>query len=88
MASSKIPQEVFAAEENNEEAHALSRASMDTIPVAEFGTFGTSSTASWFARGSGTRQQAIEQLNKVRFIRASGEGIVGNPAKQLHSIQS
>ena len=31
----------------------------------------------------GTKQQAIQQLNKVRFIRASGEGIVGKSAKQL-----
>ena len=31
----------------------------------------------------GTRQQAIEQLNKVRFIRASGEGIVGRSARQF-----
>ncbi len=30
----------------------------------------------------GTKQQAIQQLNKVRFIRASGEGIVGKSAKQ------
>jgi len=31
----------------------------------------------------GTKQQAIDQLNKVRFIRASGEGVVGRSAKQL-----
>src|SRR5271163_4285277 len=30
----------------------------------------------------GTKQQAIDQLNKVRFIRASGEGVVARSAKQ------
>jgi integrase len=31
----------------------------------------------------GTKQQAIDHLNKVRFIRRSGEGIVAKSAKQL-----
>jgi len=31
----------------------------------------------------GTRQQALDQLDKVRFLRASGEGIVAKSAKQL-----
>jgi integrase len=30
----------------------------------------------------GTRQQAIDQLNKVRFLRASGEGVVAVSARQ------
>lgn len=31
----------------------------------------------------GTKQQAQEHLDKVRFLRASGEGIVAKSAKQL-----
>ena len=30
----------------------------------------------------GTRQQAFDQLDKIRFIRASGEGVVAKSAKQ------
>lgn len=36
----------------------------------------------------GTKQQAIDQLNKVRFIRTSGEGIVAKSAKQLTRSKS